>query len=401
MSSSLRRLVQSRGAGRPPVGPAALVALVGLLATVACEPDGSSRQPSATRHPVQDRLHRPDTIPVRVSVEERAPDSSPLVGARLDSGSTIGARRKPVSEVFGEITEVASAEDRFFVLDGQANEVKVFRLDGTYEGTFGRPGQGPGEFEMPTEIGLLGRDTVVVVDRRRRIQLFGPTDSLPAYESEFRTEHLPFDACTTDRRIVVLSFAVDTESGPVDLLHVYTPSGRHVRSFGKVYSAENPLVQYKLSQGQIECDSARSRVVFASDKLPEVRVYDLDTGELESFALLTDYRPMLLQAEAGGTVTQGLPDPEGSYHYLYELSLDRGTGHAIVQLALMTMRSIEETRPYSELWTVAVPLSEGREGGRVSASLPRLLVLRRNLALTGRRLPFPRLQVHRGIGQEP
>jgi hypothetical protein len=60
-----------------------------------------------------------------------------------------------------------------YVDDMSNNRVQVFDPAGTYLRTIGRPGQGPGEFEMPTLIRFGGQEgKTYVMDRFRRVNVF-------------------------------------------------------------------------------------------------------------------------------------------------------------------------------------------------------------------------------------
>lgn len=91
---------------------------------------------------------------------------------------------------FSRVTSIGAAGDgRIFVLDGQERQVRVFSPEGERLGTIGRQGSGPGEFESPSGLGVLG-DTVWVEDfDTRGVTLFstdgdllksviGPTNAL-------------------------------------------------------------------------------------------------------------------------------------------------------------------------------------------------------------------------------
>ena len=113
-----------------------IVAFLPLL--VACAGDQSVRWtgsidtlPSGTIHVSNPELGLWGNRPVW-QLEEVA-----KIGTRLDSGP----------ELFGHITDIdADAAGRVYVFDWQAQEVRVFEVDGSYVRTIGRPGHGPGEF---------------------------------------------------------------------------------------------------------------------------------------------------------------------------------------------------------------------------------------------------------------
>ena len=67
------------------------------------------------------------------------------------------------------------SDGRIAVMDSPAAELRVFSPIGEHLRTFGRKGEGPGEFNSPVLMGVLPGDTLVVVDRRlRRISQFHP-----------------------------------------------------------------------------------------------------------------------------------------------------------------------------------------------------------------------------------
>lgn len=98
----------------------------------------------------------------------------------------IGGDEEGPESFFGYVADVAvDTEGRVYVLDQQAQEVRVFAADGSYLRTLGGPGQGPGELgKLPTSV-LIRDDEVWVPDwaqgRVNRWDLDGrPLPSLPA-----------------------------------------------------------------------------------------------------------------------------------------------------------------------------------------------------------------------------
>jgi sugar lactone lactonase YvrE len=86
----------------------------------------------------------------------------------------------PAAEQFGEIASVrADREGRIYVLDAQAQEIRVFDATGTYSHSIGRRGEGPGEFTYASEVdvGPAG-DIWVLDDGMLRYSVFGADGAL-------------------------------------------------------------------------------------------------------------------------------------------------------------------------------------------------------------------------------
>ncbi|MYA64535.1 MAG: 6-bladed beta-propeller [Gemmatimonadetes bacterium] len=119
---------------------------------------------------------------------------------RTMSGSVWGAEATLVREIsvgevdgaeeylFGSISSIAVNDNRdLYVLDGQAQHVRVFDSAGAYVATLGRRGEGPGEFGYAEAIALLPDGRLVVRDsRNQRISVFGPDPG--------QTDHWGFDS---------------------------------------------------------------------------------------------------------------------------------------------------------------------------------------------------------------
>ena len=107
---------------------------------------------------------------------------------RTLSGSLWGAEATLVPEVsigeldgrdeylFGSIGSIAVDDDlNVYVLDEQAQHIRVFDSAGVYLRTLGRRGEGPGEFGSAEAIALLPDGRLVVRDPgNQRIEVFGP-----------------------------------------------------------------------------------------------------------------------------------------------------------------------------------------------------------------------------------
>ena len=89
---------------------------------------------------------------------------------------TIGQLDGPEEYLFGNIRSIAVADDgTVYVLDLQAQHVRVFDSLGVYVETLGRRGEGPGEFTEAEAVAALPDGRVAVRDpENQRVTLFGP-----------------------------------------------------------------------------------------------------------------------------------------------------------------------------------------------------------------------------------
>jgi hypothetical protein len=88
-------------------------------------------------------------------------------GWRLTPLLSIGELEGADATMFASISGLeASADGRIFVLDRQANELRIFAAAGNHLRTSGRAGAGPGEYANANGLFWLAPDTLVVVDQR-------------------------------------------------------------------------------------------------------------------------------------------------------------------------------------------------------------------------------------------
>ena len=89
---------------------------------------------------------------------------------------SIGELEGPDEYLFGTVGSIAASDDRtVYVLDTQAQQIRVFDSTGTYMETLGRRGEGPGELSRAEAIGLLPDGRLVVRDPgNMRVQVYGP-----------------------------------------------------------------------------------------------------------------------------------------------------------------------------------------------------------------------------------
>lgn len=85
---------------------------------------------------------------------------------RLTPELVLGDIEGPDEGVFGSIRALQADDDgRIYVVDAQANELRIFAKDGTHIRTVGRSGSGPAEYAGANGLLWLNPDTLVVVDQ--------------------------------------------------------------------------------------------------------------------------------------------------------------------------------------------------------------------------------------------
>ncbi len=108
-------------------------------------------------------------------VENRIDTAGARTGWAIDPTPTltIGGLEAPETEQLFRVSGGwRLADGRIVVADGGAAEIRVYGADGALVVAHGGKGEGPGEFQEPKLVGVLGGDSLVVYDRRlRRVSL--------------------------------------------------------------------------------------------------------------------------------------------------------------------------------------------------------------------------------------
>ncbi|HET9427482.1 MAG TPA: peptidyl-alpha-hydroxyglycine alpha-amidating lyase family protein [Allosphingosinicella sp.] len=160
-------------------------------------------------------------------------------------------------------TDVAVLPDgSFYVSDGYGNtRVVKFSATGEYQFEWGRPGTGPGEFDLPHAIDVDDQGRVYVADRSNaRVQIFDPAGNFLA---QWQSDALgrPYSIAVAGNRAVVVDGGDQPESGPdrsgateVDL------NGRIVSRFGRFGNQDG---QFRLAHDVAIADDGSIFVVDA------------------------------------------------------------------------------------------------------------------------------------------
>ena len=294
-------------------------------------------------------------------------------------------------DVFGlEIDVVLDGANRIFVLDRRNHAVKMFGLDGSYLGSIGRAGQGPGEFRDPGALEIMSDGRLVVSDRGNRIKVFSTSNDGYVQSETHRVELVPERACSTADRFFVSGWHGTTET----VIHEVPISGKSgaSQSFGHGYSADSWIVQDALSDGPIACLSNPPRVVFAFEQIPVVKAYSADDQSLLWAATLGGYtQPPLTELNSGGLAISG--------RVVQDIVVSL-TPVSSRHLLLQTMRlppsepgqtiEVDDTETRSYLVD-----AETGQGALISVSLPVVAVAGVDHYVAMWFLPFPRLELRK------
>lgn len=140
---------------RSPIRP--WMAAVGVCAGIATVPGCTDRAPDRVAAVVIDSAGIPIKLSPDLGVTYARVVPEPLVS--LGGPGAEGATQ------FFQVTNVQlDPDDRLWVSDWQAGELRVFEADGSHAFTRGRRGEGPGEFTAIRLLGMYAEDTVVVAD---------------------------------------------------------------------------------------------------------------------------------------------------------------------------------------------------------------------------------------------
>ncbi len=109
-----------------------------------------------------------------------------------------------------------------YVLEADDAEAKVYSGSGVFERAFGRKGRGPGEFDMPSDMDVLGDRLYVADSGNRRVQVL---DKNGRYISGFKVPFFLWRILALDEdRIVVARFPSGFEGGE-KMLHCFNRRG--------------------------------------------------------------------------------------------------------------------------------------------------------------------------------
>lgn len=157
---------------------------------------------------------------------------------------SIGELEGPDEYLFATVGSIAVDDDKnVYVLDTQAQEVRVFDSTGTHAGTFGGRGGGPGELSQGEAIAVLADGRLLVRDpANMRVQVFGPASGETDEWSYDSGGHFTDGPLYTDRRGRTYVFARDASRDEGSVLVVLAPDGSPLDTLSEPASDYEPAL---------------------------------------------------------------------------------------------------------------------------------------------------------------
>jgi len=273
---------------------------VGLLAVVAgvfptCTSDAIRENevvhPTPENAPPSDAVSiRHDSLPVGLSRDalsawKEARDV--ILGAR--PRLRLGVEGPVGPETFGRIWDVKiGPSGHVFVLDQQAQEIRIFDSSGGIVQVVGGIGDGPTEFRYANGIELLHDGRLAVSSQgSTQLKVFAELGNGWDLDEIVRVSTGPDDICSTnDGRVFIAGHKREDNT----LVHeVAIQADSAPGGFGAGYQASDWLIQNQMADGWIACLANPHRVVFAYELLPMVRSFDPGNGATIWTARLEDF----------------------------------------------------------------------------------------------------------------
>ena len=240
--------------------------------------------------------------------------------------------------VFGSLADVAvDTAGLVYVLDDQAQEVRVFDFLGRFVHGFGGYGDGPSELRHAIGIELLDDGRVLVASRDLRVKVFEVSDDGWRAINTIESPVGPRAICSMgDGRVFVNGYSQNANA----LVHQLslTEADSVPQAFGEGYRDGDWLVQMALAEGPLACaNGGRGLVVLGHLAIPLIRAFDSRDGSLVWASRLESFSgpPVYQGVDANGRnyVRKGRPlqwDVLGAVHPVAEGQLLVQVGHASI-----------------------------------------------------------------------
>lgn len=199
---------------------------------------------------------------------------------------------------------VLDDDGNIYILDAGNDRIQKFDPEGKFLASFGREGQGPGEFQSPTSLDFDAEGNLIVADRRsRKIQIFSPEGSLLKTTAMTKSPLSRVYALNSGLLATVGTLGYDIEAkdkGPLPkLIRLLDSEGNIQREFGDMFDYKHRMLNQRgnsfhfvvdsndsiyLSfsyQNRIDKYSSEGKLLWKADRVLNFTTKPLDKGKIE------------------------------------------------------------------------------------------------------------------------
>lgn len=356
---------------------------------------------NAVMHPTEENLPpagspliRADTVIEGLS-PERATEWSAARRALLDATpvTSIGTLDGTGPDLLGSITAAASdADGNVYILDGIAEEVRIFDAAGDFLHRVGGKGEGPEEFLNVRDLVRLSDGRLVVGQSGAPAKVLEPGPEGYAFAGPLvrdrATETLAIiDMCAVQDRLFLHSSNLAHDA--LVIHEVSTEDGAVLSSFAEAYRATFESDRVDRSYGRIACGEPET-IVWGFYYFPIVRAFRPDNTLLWA-ALIEDFAQGLVYQNSPSSTTVH-PRSSPTEYIVAAHALQPGL--VVLQTAMYEHRGAGEDRRWETVRrrTYFVDQETGN-GGLASDSLPRIAWIGDSTYVAAFSFPYPRVEV--------
>jgi sugar lactone lactonase YvrE len=202
---------------------------------------------------------------------------------------------------------VLDEEGNIYILDAGNCRIQKFDFEGKFMASFGREGQGPGEFQSPTSLDIDADGNLIVSDRRsRKIQIFSSEGSLLKTITMTKTPVSSVYALKSGLLATVGTLGYDVEgkgSEPLPkLIRLFDAEGSIEKEFGEMFDYKSRMLNQKGNgfhfvvddndfihlafsfQNRIDKYSPEGKLLWKADRVLNYTTKPLDKGKIERTA---------------------------------------------------------------------------------------------------------------------
>jgi hypothetical protein len=224
-------------------------------------------------------------------------DDAPRKNVHLLEALILGS--EDGDDAFGRIADIAvDSRGRWIILDADSSCVKVYHPDSLTMKSFGRKGEGPGEFNRPTALGIDANDRIYVASMGGRIAVFGPHGKLlDEFRHQFPGAIVRGLKITAQGTYIACFDYVDDK-----LVHRYDAGHSYLSSFADSWSAAvsmPPDEELAWNGGAIDVDA--NGFVYCTQLTPyEIRKFSPQGELLLTIHRQNNFKPPRVERQGDG-----------------------------------------------------------------------------------------------------